>query len=355
MRLRDGSIRILDFGVARIADQTATVAGAVGTIAFMAPELFEGAKASVFSEIFSYGVTCYELLGGVRPFRGETEAGLYHQILQCRPEPLQTIPESLWELLSRMLARQPSKRLDGMHSVINGLAEQKTRCTITINALTADIERLLANGRFAEAEKTLGALQQLDQWSSAVGILRTKIEEARLRRATATEARTVEPTVIEQSKSRDTRAHTPVALWVRAEQHIITTSAAVLILLNAEFVHLVEYDGMLVFTLRNALLVFLSLLLLVLGLLRIIRTQRLSRQQFLVALSMIVAALLLGGWEGVPFVAGLRPIYAWIVEHSLTWFVLVTAIGIFIISRVISTTAAEDTPQTANTRKLVSQ
>jgi serine/threonine protein kinase len=71
MRLNDGSVKIMDFGIALVTQGTqtrVTPRGAViGTFRYMAPERFKGAEPDARSDIFSYGLIFYELLAGVHP------------------------------------------------------------------------------------------------------------------------------------------------------------------------------------------------------------------------------------------------------------------------------------------------
>src|ERR1039457_838240 len=84
MLLADGSVKILDFGIARMANpdltrQTST-GMMVGTPQYMAPEQFAGEDATALSDIFAYGVVCYELISGEQPFRGPHVAAVAHLV-----------------------------------------------------------------------------------------------------------------------------------------------------------------------------------------------------------------------------------------------------------------------------------
>ena len=73
MVLPNGTVKILDFGIARLADRDTryTATGfMIGTIEYMAPELLNGADADEASDLFAFGVTAYELLAGRNPFAG---------------------------------------------------------------------------------------------------------------------------------------------------------------------------------------------------------------------------------------------------------------------------------------------
>jgi phosphatidylglycerophosphate synthase len=104
----DGTVKVLDFGIAQIADAPGTAPTAVGTLPYMAPEQIEGDAADARSDLFSLGIVIYEMAGGRRPFRGETKADLIESILHAAPPPLGQ--PALDGILQRCLAKQPAER-----------------------------------------------------------------------------------------------------------------------------------------------------------------------------------------------------------------------------------------------------
>jgi TolB-like protein len=120
----EGSVKLVDFGLARQvadADVTATLEGTiVGTAAYMAPEQIQGKTLDARSDIFSFGAVLYELLSGRRAFPGETTASVIAAILHSEPAPLDS-PPALSRIVKRCLAKDPSERYQTMMELRSAL------------------------------------------------------------------------------------------------------------------------------------------------------------------------------------------------------------------------------------------
>jgi eukaryotic-like serine/threonine-protein kinase len=123
---RDGIVKILDFGLAKLEDpapqqmvsQLPTTPKTdpgmlIGTVAYMSPEQLRGQTADARSDIFSFGVVLYELLAGERPFQGQASAELMSSILRDEAdyrEITHKVPSELLRVLSHCLEKNPSNR-----------------------------------------------------------------------------------------------------------------------------------------------------------------------------------------------------------------------------------------------------
>lgn len=112
----DGSVKVTDFGVAKMAEGLdLTVAGMMlGTPAYLAPERIAGEPATEASDIYSLGVVIYEFLAGRKPFEADTPLGLIRAIQDDPVPPLEAERPDLDPLLlavvNRAMARDPAQR-----------------------------------------------------------------------------------------------------------------------------------------------------------------------------------------------------------------------------------------------------
>lgn len=113
--LPDATVKLLDFGIARLASSSITRDGNVlGTASYMAPEQIEGAAVDGRADIFAAGVVLYELLVGHRPFEADSPTGVIAKIIRGDREPLDSerdhLPPALISAVDRALARLPADR-----------------------------------------------------------------------------------------------------------------------------------------------------------------------------------------------------------------------------------------------------
>lgn len=109
------SIKVTDFGIARITASSRTRTGVIlGTPSYMSPEQLAGKKVDGRSDLFSLGIMMYELLGGEQPFRGETMAALMFQIANNKhPDITRLCPDlspGVRPIIDRLLEKDVEKR-----------------------------------------------------------------------------------------------------------------------------------------------------------------------------------------------------------------------------------------------------
>ena len=131
---RDGRIKILDFGLAKLnlpeqdlATETPTATletqpgRLLGTVAYMAPEQVRGQPADDQSDIFAVGVVLYEMLTGHRPFGGSTSLETAAAILKEDAEPISTaspkVPAALASVVAQCLEKRPEDRFSSAHDL----------------------------------------------------------------------------------------------------------------------------------------------------------------------------------------------------------------------------------------------
>ena len=114
MILEDGTVKVADFGIARIEQSNLTQTGMIlGTPSYMSPEQFMGQTVDGRSDLFSAGVILYELLTGEKPFSGSATT-IMHKVLQEDPLPPSTlnvqVPRPFDAVMKRALAKRPDER-----------------------------------------------------------------------------------------------------------------------------------------------------------------------------------------------------------------------------------------------------
>jgi formylglycine-generating enzyme required for sulfatase activity len=112
-----GRVKVLDFGLARVAEDTVTLTQTgtiVGTPAYMAPEQARGEAVDARSDLFSLGCVLYQLTTGELPFHGPNVTAILHALAVNRPRPPHEInpevPPALSDLVMCLLAKDPTGR-----------------------------------------------------------------------------------------------------------------------------------------------------------------------------------------------------------------------------------------------------
>jgi hypothetical protein len=164
----DGTVRVLDFGIARaLTSPELTLAGFVGSPYYAAPEQAMGETVDIRADLYSLGVVIYRMLSGELPFNGHTPWAIANQHIAATPPPLADrrpdLPEPVLHLVTKALAKRPEDRFQ------------------TPGEMVAALEAVLAGGDLPAGAETRGTPAQLyaqaqqalaaENWHRAVDLL----------------------------------------------------------------------------------------------------------------------------------------------------------------------------------------
>lgn len=199
IRRRDHVVKVLDFGLAKVAEKKKTspdelrsedeaitefktAPGLImGTVNYMSPEQAQGKTVDARTDIWSTGIIIYEMVAGTKPFGGTTTAHTIVQILEKEPLPLThagapEAPAELERIVAKSIAKDPDERYQTAKDLLIDLRNLKKRLE-----LDAEIER---SATLAHTTSTFG--------KPATAAVTLENPQA---------ARTAEPAVVETSKS----------------------------------------------------------------------------------------------------------------------------------------------------------
>ena len=125
--------KLTDFGIARITDSSKTKTGMVlGTPSFMSPEQLTGKKIDGASDLFSLGVSLYQMACGKLPFEGESMAQLMYRIANEQPTDILSIKPDLPQCLVAIINRSLAKRIEERYSSGAEMANDLRRCAASL-------------------------------------------------------------------------------------------------------------------------------------------------------------------------------------------------------------------------------
>lgn len=134
----NGDIKITDFGIAKISDDSRTRTGSVmGSPLYMSPEQLKGQKITAASDTYSLGVTLYKLVTGETPYQGDTLAALTYQILNKRPRSAREfnkeLPNGVVRLINKAIQSDPEKRFASAGTMAEAIRRQAARETESVS------------------------------------------------------------------------------------------------------------------------------------------------------------------------------------------------------------------------------
>src|SRR3989475_1141110 len=156
----DGSVKIMDFGIARLQSADVTGSGAiVGTPTYMAPEQITNGAITPATDVFAVGCLLYELLGYHKPVEAETVHGVLYHVLTTDPKPLRTMAPSIPAALERAVgkalnkvpedryetARQMQSALFSIRAGLSGATDTTERLSLRWTPIPSAVLRLVTH------------------------------------------------------------------------------------------------------------------------------------------------------------------------------------------------------------------
>ncbi|GII53425.1 hypothetical protein Pth03_18140 [Planotetraspora thailandica] len=134
MLTRDGTVKVLDFGVAAVLDEAGvtritSTGETIGTLAYMAPEQLHSKDATPSTDLYALGCVLYELLAGRPAFEATSPGALIHKHLLDTPAPLgrEDVPPELEALVMQLLEKEPERRPSGARETYDRLLPHVTQ------------------------------------------------------------------------------------------------------------------------------------------------------------------------------------------------------------------------------------
>ena len=131
MLLADGSIKMMDFGIARFSRaQSQTVSDkAIGSVHYISPEQAKGDKTDARTDLYSVGVMLYEMLSGRLPFDGDGAVSIAIMQISDKAKPLAqvapNVPEGLRQITEKAMEKDPAKRYQSAQEMLDAIEEFK--------------------------------------------------------------------------------------------------------------------------------------------------------------------------------------------------------------------------------------
>jgi serine/threonine protein kinase len=144
MLTRDGVVKVLDFGIARLGSGGMTQAGVLmGTLNYMSPEQAAGRTVDARSDVFAVGAVLYELLTFRQAFPGDFSAGVLQRIVHGEPDPILEVAPDLDPELATITERALQKSPDGRFPDLNAMRQRLTRVRSRLDPVRSSVGTLL--------------------------------------------------------------------------------------------------------------------------------------------------------------------------------------------------------------------
>lgn len=182
--LPDGRVKIVDFGIARLADQTTKLTktdALLGTFHYIAPERLKGELSDGRADIWSLGVMLYEMVTGELPFRGKNVSALYRVINEPYvplADVVADVPLALTTVLDRALAKDVDERYATAEDMAFDLQVVGDHLKIEhVQELLESARRLTEERHFSTARTVLLQAQRIDPSNAGARLLMQDVQD----------------------------------------------------------------------------------------------------------------------------------------------------------------------------------
>ncbi len=168
---RRGGVRLTDFGIARMQSDSAVAGVAViGTPQYMSPEQVTGGNVGPTSDLYSLGVTMYQMIAGELPFRGESSMALVKSICEDDPPRLNrlisSVPDDVARLVAYLIEKDPAGRPASAkvaYGLIHRLQKQRGVANTVSDSITAFLKEEMEPRPFSSLERKRAQARKTDR------------------------------------------------------------------------------------------------------------------------------------------------------------------------------------------------
>ena len=183
MVTKDGTVKIVDFGIAHIGAAKETRTGQImGSVSYMAPEQVNGSPVDARTDIFSTGVVLYELFTYNHPFDGENMAATLMKIIHAAPPPLSNsvsdLPPELEPIIFKALAKNREERYHSADDLAIDLSQLQAHLKQQIiGKHLQEVTALLENAELLKAKDQLLLALRVDRQNTEANLLLREVQQ----------------------------------------------------------------------------------------------------------------------------------------------------------------------------------
>lgn len=168
---RDGKVKVTDFGIARAASAQTISSNAMGSVHYISPEQAKGGYCDERSDIYSLGITLYEMLTGKVPFEGESTVAVALQHIQGEIVPPRKVDPMIPVSLEKIILKCTQKRPDRRYSNVTELIEDLKKCLTMPNGdfvkpvtlMSSDETQVFTNSEVDQLKSQTASIRQEEE------------------------------------------------------------------------------------------------------------------------------------------------------------------------------------------------